>query len=417
MKLSSNNVKKTSFIFLLFSIVIGEIGRIHISGNIYISLLDLAALVFVLVNFSSKLLVKPGVLKTYLGWSLAVFFMMIFTLGLRIPEVEASEILKASLYAFRWLVYILIPFGLAYMDSDYNLLIPPYKIMFLSLAGIGFLQYTFLPNLGVLEQYGFDPHYMRLVSTWLDPNFFGPLCVLGFLIFLSNHTKNLKTVLCIIVMYLALLLTFSRSSYVLFTVAGMVYVIMKKSWKQALIVLAGIVILYTSFTIPRQNLEKSRNIDRVVSANSRLTSYSQGLFLFENNPIFGVGYNLVRYEKKQYGMISDIDTGGNSGAGIDSSWILMLATTGIVGFSIFFIYWIRVLYLVIDPVKPARVRTILSTIQNIFACSDFQKAFISFFVGWAAHTWFVNSLFFTPLLAVWGIGLGIALKSKISPRD
>lgn len=410
-KSPSHKLKIYQYFFLLTGIVLGELPRFRVINNVFISILDLSVLVFTLPAFLEGLLKKNTPLNSYIKWSLLVFVAMIFTLIVHANNVPQKDILTALLYPLRWLFYVFIPVQITILskEKDNNWLWNSYYVVFISLALLGFLQLLLFPNLGIIEQYGFDPHYLRLVSTWLDPNFTGPAFVLGLLITSARHKSYSYSALITTILFLALLATFSRSSYLLFAISSLSFALMRKSWKLAALAFLGVTLLYFSFAIPRQNLEKSRNIDRIVSASSRLDSYSIGLRIFESHPLFGAGFNLIRYEKARLGILG---SGGNSGAGIDSSWILVLATMGITGFLLFLSYWIRILYLVIEPASSHDSRLFRSISYWIFHASAEKQAFLAFFLGWSIHTWFVNSLFFAPLLALWGVGVGLVFVQK-----
>jgi hypothetical protein len=408
-------IKYITFLFLLFSIIIGELGRVHIFGSLYISLIDIAALIFLIVNSNIASLSKKVVHKKYLIWTVSIFLIMIVTLLAQIFNTPINEIGVGLLYPLRWIVFLLIPIAVMIFCSENKQLTQlterNYLATFIILAILGFLQLLIYPNLGMLEQYGYDPHYLRLTSTWLDPNFVGAAFVLGILLYAAIKQRK-YTNIAISILFIALLCTFSRSSYLLFGVCGISFSLVRRSWCAFCCVVVGCILLYLSFAIPRQNLEKSRNIDRYVSANSRIISYSQGVRFFQDHPFVGIGYNLVRFQRKQYGMIAESTEGGNSGAGIDSSWIFVLATTGILGLTIFLAYWIRVLYFIIEPARVEKTRFLYTSLGFLINASAKEHALFSFFIGWSVHSWFINSLFFTPLLALWGIGLGFLFSRK-----
>ncbi|MDQ3099514.1 MAG: O-antigen ligase family protein [bacterium] len=415
--LRSLGINYSAFILLLTAIVIGELGRFHLFGNLYLSLLDLTAVAFLIISIKPWQSELSEVQKKYLFCVFCLFFTMIFTLIVHASTVPLKELLVALLYPLRWLIISCVPIGVVQLYRDaplrFYIVKEVFGKMLILLALFGFIQLLLFPNLGILEQYGFDPHYLRLTSTWLDPNYVGGAFVLGMAVFLSKTKQTRYTIVSIVILFIALLCTFSRSSYLFFGVTGVTLALLRRSWRLGLFVIFGASLLYLVFAIPRQNLEKSRNIDRYVSASSRIISYSQGMQIFEDSPLIGVGYNLIRYTKRQYGMISDIREGGNSGAGIDSSWILILATTGILGFIVFLAYWIRIAYFIVEPVTVKESHLLKSTFKYINNATSYEHALLAFLIGWSVHSWFVNSLFFTPLLALWGIALGIALSEKL----
>lgn len=79
------------------------------------------------------------------------------------------------------------------------------------------------------------------------------------------------------------------------------------------------------------------NLLRTSTIESRLTDYDQGLKLWQKNPVFGVGYNRIRYLKPAIG--EELRGESHAGASFHSSYLIILVTAGVVGLGAF-AYWL-----------------------------------------------------------------------------
>ena len=92
--------------------------------------------------------------------------------------------------------------------------------------------------------------------------------------------------------------------------------------------------LFTTFyflSAARQSDGEGVKLERTYSVWARAESWKTAWNIFSQNPILGVGFNTYRYAQ---GASAD----SHAGAGVDSSLLLVLATTGIVGFVIYLKY-------------------------------------------------------------------------------
>jgi O-antigen ligase len=121
------------------------------------------------------------------------------------------------------------------------------------------------------------------------------------------------------------------------------------------------------------------------SAAQRIKNWKIGLEIFYKHPIFGVGYNNYGNIAKDIGQpIKESQLFGN-----DSSWILILATTGIVGLIVFLLAYI---VFIVDLIK-------------IFKCNLYEpyirmisSSLAAYLVGLAISTNFNNLLFYPPII-------------------
>jgi O-antigen ligase len=193
------------------------------------------------------------------------------------------------------------------------------------LAILGLLQFIFIPDLGFLASLGWDPHFFRTASTFLDPNFLGAFLVLTLLLVPKN-----KLVIFALV-YLALLTTFSRGAYLAFLATFLTLSITKRSLKLGFITLLLFAGLMLGFYGYQMSVATPRGVDRVESAEARLDTWQQGTKMFLKAPILGVGFNLYRPALKEYKLADEGFIGSHGAGSNDSSLLFVASTTGIIG--------------------------------------------------------------------------------------
>ncbi len=347
-----------------------------ISGGI--SLLDITVVLFNLYGITrlkdSKNITIPLHIKSILLFLLICLISLIFT-----PlHLTTNEYLISFSYIARITFYTLF----AYLYSQncfpqiqakiYNLLI----YSGVGLAFLGILQYIFLPDLKFLSQEGWDPHYFRTVSTFLDPNFAGAFFTLTLILFLSKNKLNKKYIGLFLITFLALLTTFSRSSYLMFLLGGITLSFLNRSKITFMKIVVLFCILIAGFNIYTQLISKPRNISREQSASYRLNTWQQGIELFKTHPILGVGFNSYKFALKEYHLGDEQFLSSHGATSNDSSLLFVAATTGIIGL-VFYVYFLFTL------------------LRN--TSSQYRNILISSIGGLLLHSIFANSLFFPPI--------------------
>jgi len=150
------------------------------------------------------------------------------------------------------------------------------------------------------------------------------------------------------------------------------------------------------FAVPRIQTRIAGSTDPADSAYFRFISWQNAIEIFKDNPISGVGFNSYRYAQLDYGFVTLDTLGGHSGAGSDSSLLLVLATTGIIGFG-----------------------TFLTGLLLPFVLFVKSKEFAFYtvtFLGLMVHALFVNSLFFSQITVLWMLFLVLAEYINFSSR-
>lgn len=366
---------------LALAIISGQLIKVplfNLNGIIFLDAVVITLSIIGAMKLKLKFQRPPGFI---IG---ALFFILIAVVSLILTplKLQPQDYLFSILYTVRFASYIFLGWVLysgAYPRLRKNI---PQILLFsgLIVAVLGLIQFIFLPDLKFLEKSGWDPHLYRTASTFLDPNFVGAFFVLTLLVLYSQLTnffskKSKLFYLFFALVYLALLTTFSRSSYGMFLISFLTLAFFKKSIKLALTALLLFAVLIFSF----QNYVRAVNtitpIDRVQTAKLRLTTWQQGANIFGKNPILGVGFNAYPFALKQYGLGDELFLQSKGSTTNDSSLLYVLATTGILGFLSYALFILGM----IKTAKPILVSAIF---------------------GLLAHSFFVNNLFY-PFILVW----------------
>ena len=184
----------------------------------------------------------------------------------------------------------------------------------------------------------------------------------------------------------ALLLTYSRSSYIALLVAGLIIGTLKSP---RILVAVTIFLLVSFITIPqvKSRITGAFKIDE--TSQARIISWKNALTIFKYQPIFGVGFNNYRYAQAKYRLfLSPEQIELHSASGVDSSVLLVAATTGIVGLALFLVL----------------VGTIILSLANKIYTQPISLISLSIFLSLLVHSQFVNSFFFPQIsLLFWFI--------------
>lgn len=364
-------------LILTLALILGQLIKLPL-GNGGMTILDITVSVFCilgLLKLKIKLKKPPQFLFT------AMVFILIATLSLILTplNLQLSQYLISFSYTIRFSLYILLGweiFSGAYPSIKRTI---PAVLTFsgLSLAILGLLQLCFLPDLRFLTPAGWDPHYFRTASTFLDPNFLGSYFALTLILLISHlrggNSLTPRVYITFTLIYLALLTTFSRGAYLTFGVGFLTLSFLFKSTRLAIITIVLFLGLLLGFFTYQKTIAEPRGINRTQSAEFRLTTWQQGRTLFESHPILGVGFNAYRYALKEYRLGDDTFLRSHGSSTNDSSLLFVAATTGIVGLVGFLFF----LFSLVKSKKPFVIAGLMGLIIQSF---------------------FANTLFYPPLL-------------------
>ncbi len=314
---------------LILSVVAGQLIKVPLINQRGPILIDI--ILFFLVILGLKKLKSYWLSKPFLAF---IIFILICLISLVLSPLgfNPTENLSSFFYILRLLIFFLFGFVLLNKGLKLN----SGKIIIISgvfLSILGLLQFLFFPDLIFLTKYGWDPHFFRTVSTFLDPNFLGIYLTLSIItLLLSKFPKrNTLKIIYFVIIYFALITTFSRSADLLFFVSLFTIGILKKSF--IIFILGGFltVILLITFYTYVSLVALPRNIDREQSGQLRISSWNQGLILFSKSPILGIGFNNYQQALKHYNVAPPSQLTSRGGSSNDSSLLFIIATTGISG--------------------------------------------------------------------------------------
>ena len=404
------------FLFFLIALIFifaatGELTRLPLGPEILPN--DLLVAILVGLWLFYKIFIERKWPKSSL-WKPSLIFAAIAFISLinGSRTLTSSETLFSGLYLVRFIEYFLLTFITLDLAQNTRL---KFKLQYLIfgaaflVAVFGFIQLQIYPDFTELaREEGWDPHINRLLSTWFDPNFVGGMLafvsclVLGKLTNKHSWHQKIPLISLLIVLVVALFLTYSRSSYLAFLVgAGLIGLL--KSRKLLITGLLALLIL-----IPLSDRAEERVSDMLYSAKSlvtetaelpdatarlRIESWQNAVTIFQEHLFLGVGYNTYAYAQRDYGFIRE-DT-HHAASGSDSTLLTILATTGLLGalaylWLLFTIFWLS-----------------FKNRHDPFALGVFAG-----FCGLLIHSVFVNSLLYTPFLIFFYSALGIMLAPK-----
>ncbi|MCL5783813.1 MAG: O-antigen ligase family protein [Patescibacteria group bacterium] len=376
-------------LLLVIGIISGELVKIPQGREGGLTVLDIIIIIldiWALTRLKFRLKKPPK-------WLLASLFFLLFALiSLLLTPLKLSqqEYLISFAYTARLALFLLfgwLVFSGAFQTIKNNIT----SILLTSaiiLAILGFLQLIFVPSLAFLDKDGWDPHYLRIFSTFLDPNFLGLFFTLNLILLIEGFREKITKKLFYLPALLlgsAVILTFSRSAGLTLAFSLLLLSFLQKSAHVRSVALVFILIFLSTITLYSI---KNPQIDRLKSAQFRLRSWGQGAVLFQSSPIFGVGFNSYRYALRQYHAAPLKYTfDSRSASATDSSLLFVAATTGIVGLGTFLIF-------------------LAMLFKNAFK-SHLQgnKWGTSLLIGLAAilvNSLFINSLFY-PFILIWVI--------------
>lgn len=243
-------------------------------------------------------------------------YLLIFTLIAII-----SNFLYFNIYSWFYLIRLISLLSLIIFPPNINNNQTKFlSIILFSSITFGFIQYYFWPDLTIMSSQNWDPHLYRLVGTYLDPTFTG-LIFLFTLLYLYFSKFKFRLPL-LFINYIAIALTYSRSTLLSLFLVFSYIAIIKKNIKIFLI--AFITIIATLFILPRMPGEGTK-LERDSSIYAKIQNYKQGINIFIKNPIIGIGYNNIPTLNYKNNLSS------HSNSGFDSSLLTIAITTGICG--------------------------------------------------------------------------------------
>ncbi|MCX6784102.1 MAG: O-antigen ligase family protein [candidate division WWE3 bacterium] len=435
MKIYSKILRILLFL-VVFTVPLGQLGKLpFVDPTIGLYFSDLFLGLFIIVTAFFLLVVDrrlkinlPIILAfIFAGWALVT--LLLGGQGLPVPQLLVSFfywVRLVAIFLFFWIIYTLKQTHPEVIKNLEWWLIGSGVL----LAAAGFVQLIAFPDFGKLHPaLGWDPHYYRLNSTFFDPNFTGGylvLCVslllrvvnkfreeknkqqitknaqLRFAINFRGGNCNKSIAVCyllFVILLIAIFLTFSRSAWLMLAILVFIYGAFKVRW---LLFVALVIIFGAYFAVPRVQTRLAGITDPADSASFRLQSWQQGLQLSSKNLITGVGFNTLRYAKDASEFYDYREAAGvHSGAGFDSSILVVLATTGIPGLLLFLGFLGSCLIGMISRIGKIGTIGAESFLVNLSVIGALLALLI--------ESNFVNSLFYAPIMVLEFAILGLCV--------
>lgn len=389
---------------LFLGIIAGQMVRIPIGGGtIVISDLILFAVVF-------AWFLRKTVRREKFFFSNPLNFPLIIlnvTMALSLiwaaVYLPSGAVIGGSLYFFRFLAYQMVFFFVQSSIKDIRQAKTIFNVILgtgVALSVLGFAQLIIMPDFSSMVPEGWDPHVGRLLSTWFDPNLLGGLFAFLALVVIAQMIINKMSfwkITTLAVFIGALLLTFSRSSLVAFAFGFFIIITLtvKRSWWLLVLGSAAMIAAFLSSPRIQERVQGIITID--VTAQKRFESWSNVMQIVREHPLLGVGFNTLRYVQFENGLTPDPNE--HSAGGSDSSFLTILATTGIFGFLTFIWLWVSALFV---------SWKIFAQKQNNFNAA-LGLGIIGGLASLFVHSQFVNSLLYPHILVVVWVILGIAV--------
>ncbi len=303
---------------------------------------------------------------------------------------DSHDLVRGFLYLLRFMAYILFYIGVFYefrRKREKRFLLGGVTLAVFFTAVFGWVQYFILPDLRSLKYFGWDDHYYRLVSSFLDPGYAGMFFLTGYII-VNQFDLFRRSINFFLNLFftISIAFTYSRASYLAFVFSTLFFYLFsrKKHW------LIGILVFLLSIaTLPVGFGGEGVNLHRTNSINQRWENYKDAIYVIKKHPLFGVGFNNVCSARVLY--FNDTNKYSNSCNGFDNSLLFLLSAGGVA----LFIGYIGFIY-----------EALIKTTKN-------QRKFLAgFFLAFLIHSLSANSIFYAPFMGVFAIIGGIFRENR-----
>ena len=362
---------------------LGQFIRYQLSEETPIYFVEIISAVIILLMI---LKIFPIIKKLYnppfVAW-IGFIIVLILSLILTPLSVDENNFALAFLYLARY--FVASSLFLVGLVIDGRMKKRILKLMLMAGTGLaisGLVQYLVFPYFGPLANEGWDPHLFRIAASFFDPGFAGYIYAssLLMLIGLKSEFKLSKIAWSIMmgIFYLSLLLTYSRASYLAFII-GLAVIAFKMKAREWLIKVL-VIFIFSTLLLPRPVGEGIR-LERENSILARIENWSHAISIFKKYPVFGVGFNAYKFAQEREGYITSTDR-NHSASGSDSSFLLVLATSGLVGGLAF----CNLVFQIVKKLTRQTQKVGVVALASLFAL--------------LGHSWFLNSYFYLWIL-VW----------------
>jgi O-antigen ligase len=404
----------------ILSIIPGNLVRLSLGtdvrGGAAIMISDIVIPILVAVWIFRKLVYEKKFVRTPVNAPLVVFTLVAlisFIQGIAILGMLGTnnfkDIVISFLYWGRWVEYAMLFFITVDLvktarDVDFFLRVLFFTATIIAIGG--FFQLIYYPDFTQYALlYGWDPHQDRLLSSFFDPNFVGGFlalilsAALGVYFYTREKGKKALYILLMLVLGVALILTYSRSGYLAMVVAGAIICFLRSRLS---IVIGIAAIIATFILVPRTLTRITEGLSVDETGVKRIESWAKAVSIVPEYPLLGTGYNTFGFVQDALGTADEFDV--NNRSGVENSFLTVLVTTGIVGF-VSFAY----LYFVI-------LRSLYRNWKSKALPDRWRGLNLGVFagiVGLLFHAIFIHSLMYPFILVFFWVLIGLALKSAI----
>lgn len=355
--------------FILLSF--GQLGRIELFSSVAILSYEIVMILIFALFVSNKWKEIRACSENNRVKAFGIFVGILnISLLVSLPIYSVNENVVALAYLARLILYGL--FFVTLLSLQKSILERGLKLFTFATISFSLIQYIFVPNIQFLASQGWDPHMARVVGTFLDATPAGIIFSLLFFYILIRKPLSFRAnkslpagrqgisvwIFSLISLFLLILLTYSRITYIGF-IGGFLYLLLRRY--RVKLVSTLIALFFLSIPFMPQVPGESTNLQRTFSINSRLNDMKQGIVVWQQNPLLGIGYNHISSVK-----------GGNtarnhSDSAYSSSFVTILASSGVVGLGAFF-YLLWSLYRKGSLLTQSATVTIVvaSLVENVF---------------------------------------------------
>lgn len=336
----------------LFISAFGQLQRFEFMNGVSFYALEIP-LVFALIALFIQYRVRPFHSVRFHQLSAALKFFLLFMGAVLVVSCfffNAPANISAALYFARLAVYLLFILYFMYHCYVHKQVSTEVKISvgvyIVATIMSGVLQYFYYPNLRNLFYDGWDPHYYRLFGTFFEPVI--AAAVYGIVLVYAFTEKRLAVFIrgaIVLAMGVMIVMTYSRAALLAMFVTALIFAARTKAIK---FILGGLVIATVVFILLPKPSGEGVNMLRTSTIFSRTTDYAEGISIWQRSPVFGIGYNHLGAVKVQQKSVEGIPN--HATASLHSSFLIILATGGIIGF-LFFVNWLQLLMGISDFYK------------------------------------------------------------------
>jgi len=325
---------KISLVALFFSFTLANFGSVFRSDGFNLYFFDIVTL------FSCLLLALYIIKKHYFSVNLSflignLFGLMSFIiLILSHHYFNFDDGLKSFFYLGRFLIYFYNSYFIYILLKEREISINFLKKLFFGnfifLIILILVQIVWFNDLYSVSNFGYDPHFGRVVGSFLDPNFLGFYLVL----YLWIATFIFPNAFVSFTSFFLILATQSRSSFLtLFLFLGLWFLIKRKLMPLIFALLAIGFVVITPMLQRFEHISKSND-----SINLRLQSFENGFLIAQFSDYMGIGFNNYKTYQKTLGLLEESRLNTNFSNFNDSSFISIYVFSGFLGILIFVIF-------------------------------------------------------------------------------